>query len=120
MPLLEEIARNFPDRPEAAVALYRIGNILGTAMTTAKLLNIYRLIEAHPEGPEADRAQFAAADILESQGKSNEAIPLYRSLPKKFPNSKYGTMQSGVWLGCIIAAASWGGEWNLQIAREQR
>ena len=89
MPLLEEIARNFPDRPEAAVALYRIGNILWNRNDNSQALEYFtRLIKAHPEGPEADRAQFAAADILESQGKSNEAIPLYRSLPKKFPNSQ--------------------------------
>ena len=89
MPLLEEIARDFPDRPEAAVALYRIGNILWNRNDNSQALEYFtRLIKAHPEGPEADRAQFAAADILESQGKSNEAIPLYRSLPKKFPNSQ--------------------------------
>jgi soluble lytic murein transglycosylase-like protein/outer membrane protein assembly factor BamD (BamD/ComL family) len=89
MPLLEEIARDFPDKPEAAVALYRIGNILWNRNDNSQALEYFtRLIKAHPEGPEADRAQFAAADILESQSKSNEAIPLYRSLPKKFPNSQ--------------------------------
>jgi soluble lytic murein transglycosylase len=89
MPLLEEIARDFPDSPKASVALYRIGNILWNRNDNSQALGYFtRLIKAYPEGAEADRAQFAAADILESQGKSNEAIPLYRSLPKKFPNSQ--------------------------------
>ena len=89
MPLLEEIARDFPDSLEAPVALYRIGSILWNRNDNSQALGYFtRLIKAYPEGPEADRAQFAAADILESQGKSNEAIPLYRSLPKKFPNSQ--------------------------------
>jgi soluble lytic murein transglycosylase len=89
MPLLEEIARDFPDSPEAPVALYRIGSILWNRNDNSQALGYFtRLIKAYPEGREADRAQFAAADILESQGKSNEAIPLYRSLPKKFPNSQ--------------------------------
>jgi soluble lytic murein transglycosylase len=89
MPLLEEIAREFPDSPKAPVALYRIGNILWNRNDNSQALGYFtRLIKAYPQGAEADRAQFAAADILESQGKSNEAIPLYRSLPKKFPSSQ--------------------------------
>ena len=89
MPLLEEIARDFPSSPEAPVALYRIGNILWNRNDNSQALGYFtRLIKAYPDGPEADRAQFATADILESQGKSAEAIPLYRSLPKKFPNSQ--------------------------------
>jgi soluble lytic murein transglycosylase len=89
MPLLEEIARDFPSSPEAPVALYRIGNILWNRNDNSQALGYFtRLIKAYPDGPEADRAQFATADILESQGKSAEAIPLYRSLPKKFPTSQ--------------------------------
>jgi soluble lytic murein transglycosylase len=89
MPLLEEIARDFPDSPEAPVALYRIGSILWNRNDNGQALGYFtRLLKAYPEGAEADRAQFAAADILESQGKSHEAISLYRSLPKKFPNSQ--------------------------------
>ena len=89
MPLLEEIARNYPDSAKAPVALYRIGNILWNRNDNSQALGYFkRLIKAYPQGAEADRAQFAAADILESQGENTEAIPLYRSLPKKFPNSQ--------------------------------
>ena len=89
IPLLEEIARDFPTSSEAPLALYRIGNILWNRNDNSQALGYFtRLIKGYPDGPEADRAQFATADILESQGKSNEAIPLYRSLPKKFPNSQ--------------------------------
>ena len=89
IPLLEEIARDFPDSPKAPVALYRIGNILWNRNENGQALGYFtRLIKAYPQGAEADRAQFAAADILESQGKTHEAIPLYRSLPKKFPSSQ--------------------------------
>ena len=89
MPLLEEIARDYPDSAKAPVALYRIGSILWNRNDNTQALGYFkRLIKAYPQGAEADRAQFAAADILESQGESNEAISLYRSLPKKFPNSQ--------------------------------
>jgi soluble lytic murein transglycosylase len=96
MPLLEEIARDFRDNPQAPVALYRIGSILWNRNDNSQALGYFmRLIEMYPDGAEADRAQFAAADILESQGKSREAIPLYRSLPKKFPNSQ--VREDAIW-----------------------
>lgn len=89
IPLLEEVVGDFPGGPEAAVSLYRIGNILWNRNDNIQALGYFtRLTKSYPNGPEADRAQFATADILESQGKSNEAVSLYRSLPKKFPNSQ--------------------------------
>jgi soluble lytic murein transglycosylase len=89
IPVLEEVARDFPDTAEAATALYRIGNILWNRNDNGRALTYFsRLLKSYPDSSEADRAQFATADILESQGNITEAIPLYESLPRKFPNSQ--------------------------------
>ena len=89
IPVLQEIAKDFSAKPEAADALYRIGNILWNRHDNGEAIVYFtRLMENYPGMPPADKAQFAAADILESQGRYKDAVGLYSSLPKKFPNSQ--------------------------------
>jgi soluble lytic murein transglycosylase len=89
LPLLEEIARNYPDHSHAPQALYRIGTILWNRHDNAQALEVFkRLIDRYPASPQLDRAYFAAADIYESQGKKEEAIAYYGATSKRFPHSQ--------------------------------
>jgi soluble lytic murein transglycosylase len=89
IPLLEQIAREYPDSGEAAKALYQIGQILWNRNDNAQALNYFKLVlERYPTSPFIDRAQYAAGDIHESFGRKEEAIQLYTNLPKQFPASQ--------------------------------
>jgi soluble lytic murein transglycosylase len=89
IPLLEEIARQFPETPEAPKALYQIGQIYWNRHDNAKALEYFNLVlEKHPGSAFADRAQYAAADIHEYFGRKEEAIELYRTLQRQSPNGR--------------------------------
>ncbi len=88
MPLLEQIAREYPETAEAPKALYQIGNILWNRHDNARALDYFdRVIENHPTSSDAGRARFAAADIHEFFGRKEQAIQLYTSVIERFPKS---------------------------------
>ncbi len=89
IPLLEQIARDYPKSPEAPKALYQIGQILWNRHDNAQALNYFRqVMERYPTGPYIERSRYAAADIHESFGRKQEAIALYTGIIKNFPNTQ--------------------------------
>ena len=78
IPVLQRIARDYSDMPEAPKALYQIGQILWNRHDNLQALEYFKqLLERYPASPFADKAQYASADIYEWQGKTDEAIDLY-------------------------------------------
>lgn len=91
LPLLEQIARDYPETGEAPKALYQIGNILWNRHDNTEALDYFnRLIESYPNSTDADRARFAAADIHEFFGRKEEAIQLYSRLADRPGKSTVG------------------------------
>lgn len=89
VPLLEQIARDFPDSPETPKALYQIGQILWNRHDNAQALEYFtRVIERFPSSGYVDRALYASADIYEYFGNKDKAAELYSALPKRFPRSQ--------------------------------
>ena len=89
IPLLEQIARDYPKSPEAPKALYQIGQILWNRHDNAQALNYFRqVMDRYPTSPYIERSRYAAADIHESFGRKKEAIALYTGIIKNFPNSQ--------------------------------
>ena len=88
IPLLEQIARDFPDSSEAPKALYQIGQTLWNRHENAQAFEYFKqILERYPSSAYADRANFAAGDIHEYFGRKPEAIQLYTIVPKQFPGS---------------------------------
>lgn len=84
LPLLDQIAREYPETAEAPKALYQIGNILWNRHDNARALEYFsRVIEDYPNSSDADRAQFAAADIHEFFGRKEQAIQLYTGITEQ-------------------------------------
>src|SRR5215470_6576976 len=78
IPVLQQIAQDYGDTPEAPKALYQIGQILWNRHDNLQALEYFKqLLERYPTNLFADKAQYAAADIYEWQGKKDEAIDLY-------------------------------------------
>jgi soluble lytic murein transglycosylase len=89
LPLLEQIAREYPASPDAPKAVYQIGQVLWNRHDNAQALNYFKqVIERYPTSPFVERSRYAAADIHESFGRKQEAIALYTSVMKSFPNSQ--------------------------------
>jgi soluble lytic murein transglycosylase len=89
MPTLELIARDFPETPEAAKALYQIGQIYWNRHENAQALEYFQLILGqYPTSEYVDRARFAAADIHEYFGRRPEAIQLYSDIIKLSPGNQ--------------------------------
>lgn len=89
IPLLGQIARDYPKSPEAPKAIYQIGWVLWNRHDNAQALDYFRqIMERYPTSPYVERSRFAAADIHESFGRKQEAIVLYKSLIKNFPTSQ--------------------------------
>jgi soluble lytic murein transglycosylase len=89
LPLLEQIAHEYPASPEAPKAVYQIGQVLWNRHDNAQALNYFKqVIERYPTSPFVERSRYAAADIHESFGRKQEAIALYTSVMKSFPNSQ--------------------------------
>ncbi|HXG51618.1 MAG TPA: transglycosylase SLT domain-containing protein [candidate division Zixibacteria bacterium] len=96
LPVLEEIAREFPDGAEAAEAVFRIGQILWNRNDNLRALDYFhRLMERYPRSPYNDQAYFAAADIYESLGRKDEAAAFYTTIGKRFPHSR--TRNDATW-----------------------
>jgi soluble lytic murein transglycosylase len=86
--ILEQIARDYAETPEAPKALYQVGQILWNRNDNARALDYLKaIIERYPTSPYVERARYAAADIYEAAGKKDEAVRLYGSLATEFPNS---------------------------------
>jgi len=89
MPLLNQIARDYPETAEAPKATYQIGQILWNRHANAQALEYFkRVTERYPDSAYVDRAQYASADIYEFFGDKDNAIQLYSELPKRFPRSQ--------------------------------
>ena len=88
IPLLEQIARDFPDSSEAPKALYQIGQTLWNRHENAQAFEYFKqILQRYPGSAYADRANFAAGDIHEYFGRKPEAIQLYTIVQKQFPGS---------------------------------
>ncbi|MGB7946572.1 MAG: transglycosylase SLT domain-containing protein [Candidatus Binatia bacterium] len=88
IPLLEQIARNYPNTSEASRALYQIGRVLWNRNDNAQALPYFKqIMERYPTSSFVERSRYAAADIYESFGRREEAIALYANIMKHFPNS---------------------------------
>jgi soluble lytic murein transglycosylase len=89
IPLLEQIARDYPETTEAPKATYQIGQILWNRHDNAQAIEYFkRVTERYPDSAYVDRAQYASADIYEFFGDKDKAIQLYSELPKRFPRSQ--------------------------------
>jgi len=96
IPVLEQIARDFPASSEAPKALYQIGQTLWNRHENALAFEYFKqLLQRYPKSAYADRANFAAGDIHEYFGRKSEAIQLYTKVQKQFPNS--GVRDDAVW-----------------------
>lgn len=88
IPILELIAREFPDTTEAPKALYQIGQIYWNRHDNSQALEYFKqVLEKYPTSDYVDRAQYAAADIHEYFGRNEQAIQLYSGVIKQFPKS---------------------------------
>jgi len=89
LPVLEQIARDFPETSEAPKALYHIGQILWNRHDNARALEYFkRVMETYPTNGYADHARYAAADIHEFFGRKEEAIQHYGALQKQSSNAQ--------------------------------
>lgn len=89
MPFLKEIAAGYSAKPEAAKALYQLGQILWNRHDNLPALDYFRqVIERHPKSTYVARSQFATAYIYEALGKSSLAMALYNRIPARFPASQ--------------------------------
>jgi peptidoglycan lytic transglycosylase len=88
LPILERIAREYPETSEAAKALFETAQILWNRHDNAQALEYFnQVIEKYPSSSFIDRAQYAAADIHEYFGRKEEAVQLYSNVIKQFPKS---------------------------------
>jgi len=113
IPVLEEIARQFPESAEAPKALYQIGQIYWNRHDNARALDYFKLVlEKYPASAFSDRAQYAAGDIHEYFGRKDQAIELYRALQKRGSNSQ--VRDDAAWRLAWLYYRS--GEWDLALA----
>ncbi|MBI1996828.1 MAG: transglycosylase SLT domain-containing protein [Deltaproteobacteria bacterium] len=89
IPLLDQIARDYPETAEAPKATYQIGQILWNRHDNAQAIEYFkRVTERYPASAYVDRALYASADIYEYFGNKEKAVQLYGDLPKRFPRSQ--------------------------------
>jgi soluble lytic murein transglycosylase len=87
--LLEQIARDYPQTPDAPRALYQLGQILWNRHDNAQALDIFKqIITRYPASPVLDRALYAAGDIYEWFGNKDAAMASYHSVRLDFPGSE--------------------------------
>jgi len=86
IPLLKQIARDYPETADAPNALYQIGQILWNRHDNAQALTVFQqLIANYPASPTVDRALYGAGDIYEWLGNRDAAIASYNSVRLEFP-----------------------------------
>ena len=89
IPLLEQVARDYPETSEAPRALYQIGHILWNRHDNVQALELFKqVIARYPAGAMVDRAHYAAGDIYEWSGNKDEAIASYNNVRLDFPYSE--------------------------------
>jgi soluble lytic murein transglycosylase-like protein/outer membrane protein assembly factor BamD (BamD/ComL family) len=89
IPILEEIARNYPETSEAPRALYQIGQVFWNRHDNAKALDYFRaVIERYPTSPYVARSRYNTADIYESLGRKPEAVAVYSDILGSFANGQ--------------------------------
>jgi soluble lytic murein transglycosylase len=112
MPLLEQIARDFPDSSEAPKALYQIGQTLWNRHENGQAFEYFKqLLQRYPASSYADRANFAAGDIHEYFGRKPEAIQLYTLVQNQFPSSS--VRDDAVWRLAWLHYR--GGDWQAAL-----
>ena len=88
LPILEQIARDYPESGEAPKALYQIGQIYWNRHENGRAFEYFKtVLDQYPTSAYRDRAQFASADIHEYFGRKDEAIQFYSIVQKEFPKS---------------------------------
>lgn len=96
-PLPQDPAPRWADRPsqnpvqpsEEARELFTAAKEYDEAGSYSNALSVYRqVVRLHPFSPEAPKAQFRYAQILEERGELNRAFDAYQALMTKYPNSK--------------------------------
>ncbi len=101
IPLLDQIARDYPESPEAPKALYQIGQVLWNRHDNTQALDYFKqIMERYPTSAYVERSQYAAGDIYESFGRKQEAIALYSSVANNFSTSpaRYDAIWRLAWL----------------------
>ena len=89
VPLLEQIARDYPETTDAPKALYQIGQILWNRHDNAAALEVFKQVMArYPASSVVDRAFYAAGDIQEWLGNNDQAVAHYNSVRLEFPGSQ--------------------------------
>jgi soluble lytic murein transglycosylase len=89
IPLLEQIARDYPQTPDAPRSLYHIGQIFWNRHDNARALEVFKqIIARYPASPVLDRTWYGAGDIYEWFGNKDEAIASYNSVRLNFPSSE--------------------------------
>jgi peptidoglycan lytic transglycosylase len=91
IPLLEQIAQDYPETSEAPKALFQIAQILWNRHDNAEALDYFEIvIEKYPTSSQVDRALFAAADIHEFFGRKDQAVQFYERAIKTSPKGAVG------------------------------
>ena len=112
IPLLEQIARDYPDSSEAPKALYQIGQTLWNRHENSQAFEYFKqLLQRYPGSAYADRANFAAGDIHEYFGRKPEAIQHYTTVQNQFPNSS--VRDDAVWRLAWLHYR--GGDWQTAL-----
>ena len=89
MPLLDQIASDYPETADAPRALYQIGQILWNRHDNTRALEVFNQVMArYPAGSAVDRAIYAAGDIHEWLGNNDEAAANYNRVRVEFPLSQ--------------------------------
>ena len=113
IPVLNLIAREFPETTEAPKALYQIGQMLWNRHENRQALEYFKVVsEQYPTSAYVDRASYAEGDIYEFLGQKNEAIDLYNKVITYFTSSPI--RQNAMWrLAWVYYRA---GEWQAAFA----
>ena len=91
IPLLEQIAQEYPETSAAPWALFQIAQIFWNRHDNASALDYFNIvIEKYPTSSQVDRALFAAADIHEFFGRKDQAVQLYERVIKNSPRAPVG------------------------------
>ncbi len=84
----EEFVSAFPDHQRAPEARLYLGNILGLEGEPVRALEEYsKIMELHPNAPEAATAMFEAALVERGRGNDNQARSLFNQITAAYPNS---------------------------------
>ncbi len=85
IPLLERIARDYPETTEAPRALYQIGQILWNRHDNTQALALFQqVLDRYPTSTINDRALYATGDIYEWLGNRELAITHYNKIRLHF------------------------------------